>query len=183
LRTLTIVPLGFYNEATASVPDTVENKMSEDRNDFRRLFNFDAWANREVLDSFQNAGQPTPRSLRLMAHVLGAEYLWISRIQGAKSPLAVWPELTVAECDQQGNNLIQLWSDYLDSTTSGELSRVVPYTNSKGERWSNSVEDILMHVILHSAYHRGQIASDMRAAGHTPAYTDFIHGVRQKLIG
>jgi uncharacterized damage-inducible protein DinB len=32
---------------------------------------------------------------------------------------------------------------------------------------------------LHSAYHRGQIAFQMRQTGHAPAYTDFIHGVRQ----
>jgi len=37
-------------------------------------------------------------------------------------------------------------------------------------------------VITHSTYHRGQIAADLRAAGVQPAYTDFIHGVRQGLI-
>jgi uncharacterized damage-inducible protein DinB len=58
----------------------------------------------------------------------------------------------------------------------------VTYKNTKGEPWTNSVEDILTHVIMHSAYHRGQIAADMRASGHTPAYTDFIHAVRQKLL-
>jgi uncharacterized damage-inducible protein DinB len=40
----------------------------------------------------------------------------------------------------------------------------------------------LTHVLLHSAYHRGQIASQMRGNGQTPAYTDFIHAVRQGLI-
>jgi uncharacterized damage-inducible protein DinB len=44
------------------------------------------------------------------------------------------------------------------------------------------VEDILTHVLLHSAYHRGQIASQTRAAGGTPAYTDFIHAVRQGFV-
>jgi uncharacterized damage-inducible protein DinB len=39
-----------------------------------------------------------------------------------------------------------------------------------------------MQVIMHSAYHRGQIASDMRAAGFTPAYTDFIHAIRQGFV-
>ena len=39
-----------------------------------------------------------------------------------------------------------------------------------------------MHVLMHSAYHRGQIAADMRAAGLTPAYTDFIHSVRQGFV-
>jgi uncharacterized damage-inducible protein DinB len=37
-------------------------------------------------------------------------------------------------------------------------------------------------VLFHSAYHRGQIASQMRAAGFTPAYTDFIHAVREGFI-
>ena len=44
------------------------------------------------------------------------------------------------------------------------------------------MEDILTHVVLHSAYHRGQIASQMRAGGAPPAYTDFIHAARQGLI-
>jgi uncharacterized damage-inducible protein DinB len=45
------------------------------------------------------------------------------------------------------------------------------------------VDDVLTHVILHSAYHRGQIASAVRAGGETPAYTDLIHAVRQGLVG
>jgi uncharacterized damage-inducible protein DinB len=35
---------------------------------------------------------------------------------------------------------------------------------------------------MHSAYHRGQAALEMRAAGIQPAYTDFIHGVRQGFV-
>jgi uncharacterized damage-inducible protein DinB len=54
--------------------------------------------------------------------------------------------------------------------------------NTKSEPRSSSVQDILTHVLLHSAYHRGQIASQVRAGGETPASTDFIHAVRQGLI-
>ena len=60
-----------------------------------------------------------------------------------------------------------------------DLSQTVTYKNTKGEAWSSSIGDILTHVLMHSAYHRGQIASHMREQGHTPAYTDFIHAVRQ----
>jgi len=35
---------------------------------------------------------------------------------------------------------------------------------------------------MHSTYHRGQIASAVREAGGAPAYTDYIHAVRQGLI-
>jgi len=44
------------------------------------------------------------------------------------------------------------------------------------------VQDILTHVLLHSAYHRGQIASQVRSSGEQPPYTDFIHAARQSLI-
>ncbi len=62
------------------------------------------------------------------------------------------------------------------------MSRQISYVNSKGESWSSQVDDVLLHVITHSAYHRGQIASDMRAAGLTPTYTDFIHAIRQEIV-
>jgi len=62
------------------------------------------------------------------------------------------------------------------------LAEAVDYKNSKGEPWRNRVEDVLTHVIMHSAYHRGQIAMEMRAAGMEPAYTDFIHAVRQEIV-
>jgi uncharacterized damage-inducible protein DinB len=45
------------------------------------------------------------------------------------------------------------------------------------------VDDIATHVVFHSHYHRGQIASLVRAAGHTPAYTDFIHAIRSRATG
>ncbi len=149
---------------------------------FHQLFRYDAWANREVLASFASVGSPPARSLKLMAHILGTEYIWFSRIKAEKSPLAVWPELRIDECREHSLQLPRIWSAYLNALNEEGLTRHITYENSKGESWTNSVEDILMHVIMHSAYHRGQIASDMRAAGHTPAYTDFIHGVRQKLV-
>ena len=63
----------------------------------RRLFRYDQWANREVLASFKAASNPLPRSLKLIAHVLGTECVWFSRIVGRKSPLAVWPDLDMSQ--------------------------------------------------------------------------------------
>ena len=74
------------------------------------------------------------------------------------------------------------WSEYLSKLAPGELSKTIEYRNSKGEPWTSRVEDVLTHVIMHSAYHRGQIAMEMRASGKEPAYTDFIHAVRQGIV-
>jgi uncharacterized damage-inducible protein DinB len=78
------------------------------------------------------------------------------------------------------------WQNYLTPLATqlppGSLDDKVEYRNSKGESWSSRVEDILAHVLLHSAYHRGQIALQMRSSGIEPAYTDFIHAVRQGFV-
>ncbi len=153
-----------------------------DLHDFRRLFTYDEWANREVLASFEAANKPPTRSLSLLAHILGTEYVWYSRLQLQASPIAVWPQLTVANCEQHLVALKGIWDDYLGELTPERLQSTVAYKNTKGESFTSAVADILLHVVTHSAYHRGQIAADMRAHGHTPAYTDFIHAVRQKNV-
>lgn len=143
---------------------------------------YDEWANREALASLRRAGTPPPRSLKWLGHVLGAERLWLGRLRQDGKPVAVWPELTLDQCAAETAELAQLWQDYLNALTPAQLSHLIPYVNTKGESYTNTVEDILTHVVMHSAYHRGQIAADVRASGNTPAYTDFIHGVRQKLV-
>ena len=90
--------------------------------------------------------------------------------------------MTLPEATQFAEQMPPAWDKYLKELRPEGLSRAVTYRNSKGEQWTNTVEDILMHVVIHSAYHRGQIATDMRANGLEPAYTDFIHGVRQRLV-
>jgi uncharacterized damage-inducible protein DinB len=148
----------------------------------RRLFEYDDWANREVLATLRAGGTPPARSLQLMGHILSAGRLWLERLQGHKRTHPVWPDFTLPQCEREAAELAVLWRKYLDATNEANLSGSISYNNSKGESWSSRKQDILLHVVMHSAYHRGQIAADMRAAGLTPAYTDFIHAVRQGLV-
>ncbi len=94
----------------------------------------------------------------------------------------MWPELSLAECRGAFDGLSLLRADYLHALTPPDLDKTVPYVNSKGEPWTSRVGDILTHVVLHSSHHRGQIASDIRAAGHEPPYTDYIHAVRRGFL-
>jgi uncharacterized damage-inducible protein DinB len=146
-----------------------------------RLMRYDLWANRQTLDSLRQ-GPPPPRSLRWMGHIVGAELLWLARLREESAPLPVWPDLSLDVCATHLSQLSERWLEYLTEVDPERLDQQVRYTNSKGEPWSSRVEDILTHVTIHSAYHRGQIASDLRAAGHAPAYTDFIHAVRQGFV-
>ena len=64
--------------------------------------------------------------------------------------------------------LPDLWRRYFERAGEAGLVTNVAYTNSKGESFSNRAGDILLHLIAHCAYHRRQIAADIRAGGETP---------------
>jgi uncharacterized damage-inducible protein DinB len=149
---------------------------------FARLFAYDGWANQEVLAGLRTAVTPLPRALELMAHIFSSERLWMERLEQKPQSLPVWPGFTIEECERQAAELPALWNLYLAGKSEAGLAEPVSYQNSKGETWSSRKDDILMHVITHSAYHRGQVAMTVRAAGSTPAYTDFIHSIRQGFV-
>ena len=148
----------------------------------RREFSYDAWANQEVLTAIAAAGVEDARSLNLMSHIFAAERVWLERLKQQPQSVPVWPTFDLNRCQQEAADLAKLWHDHLDLVTAGDVSLSITYKNSKGEKWTSTIVDVLTHVIMHSAYHRGQIASHMREAGQTPAYTDFIHGVRQGFV-
>jgi uncharacterized damage-inducible protein DinB len=148
----------------------------------QHLFAYEEWANRESLAALERAGAPPDGAVRLLAHVVGAGFLWLSRLRREPSPLPVWPELTLADCSRRMDELGAAWRTYLDSLAPQDPERSVAYRNSKGEPWTTRVGSILTHVALHGSYHRGQIAAEMRRAGHEPAYTDYVHAVREELV-
>jgi uncharacterized damage-inducible protein DinB len=149
---------------------------------FQRLFAYDDWANREVLASLQGLKVPPARSLKFLAHIVSAERLWLERLLVQKQTYPVWPDFSLSQCGLEVAELSGLWKNYLGSLKESDLTGDLTYKNTKGESWSSQKQDILMHVIMHSAYHRGQMAADIRSAGLTPPYTDFIHGVRQGFV-
>jgi uncharacterized damage-inducible protein DinB len=154
-----------------------------DRAEVRRLFEYDRWANRQVAEALTNSRSAPAKSVRWMAHVVAAEAIWLARLMHQPASLPVWPEFSAAELLPQLDIVDRSWKELLNGLTETLLESKCEYVNSKGESFADRVDDVLRHVVMHSAYHRGQIAADMRAAGIEPVYTDFIHAVRQGYIG
>ena len=148
---------------------------------FRRMFEHAAWANTTVLAALQDGPAPD-KACAWLAHLVGAERLWLARLQHEPATMPVWPDLDLAACGQEFPALATAWQEYLETLDDEALEDGIGYRNSKGEFWTSTLGDILTHVSHHGAYHRGQIASAVRAAGGEPAYTDFIHAARQGLI-
>jgi uncharacterized damage-inducible protein DinB len=149
---------------------------------FLRMFAYDSWANRQCLSAMQAARLVSSNTVGRIAHILSAERLWFQRLRHESQSMPVWPTASIQECLALADDMANLWRNYLTPLPPGAFNEKVEYHNSKGEPWSSRVEDVLTHVLMHSAYHRGQIALEMRAAGIEPASTDFIHAVRQGFV-
>lgn len=141
------------------------------------LFAHMFWAHDELLNELRRS-PPDPETLRLFAHVVAAEHLWLARIDSTKPSVAVWPALTV---DELANLEAENRSRFRELLRAPDDTRPrrVKYRNSSGNDFDNSVGEILTHVAMHGHYHRGQIARNMRGAGREPVYTDYIGFVRK----
>jgi uncharacterized damage-inducible protein DinB len=147
-----------------------------------RQVEYDGWANREMLASLRAAKNAPTNAIAVFGHVLGAGRLWLDRVASAGGPVQVWPSLSLDECEHELEALARSWHALLSRLGPAKLAEPVSYVNSKGEAWTSTVLDILQHVVLHGAYHRGQIAAAIRAGGDVPPYTDYIHCVRQGFV-
>ena len=141
-----------------------------------QLFDHNWWAHEALVAELRRM-PPDAETIRLFAHVVGTEHLWLSRIDGIKPRVAVWPALALDEIVALETENRARIRELLRRPDDSRQQRV-PYRNSAGNEFDNTVGEILTHVAMHGHYHRGQIARTMRAAGREPVYTDYIGYVR-----
>jgi uncharacterized damage-inducible protein DinB len=143
------------------------------------LFGHLRWADQRALAALRASnGHPT-QARELFAHVLGAEEVWLARLEGRTPALPVWPDFDIEQCTAWAERSQRNWEGYLERLTSPEqLEEEVAYINSAGDAYRSTVRDMLLQVALHGQYHRGQVALLLRASGFEPATTDYIAMVR-----
>jgi uncharacterized damage-inducible protein DinB len=135
-------------------------------------FEYDLYANKRVLASLEgNIGHLPDDSLKLFSHVLAAHHIWLCRISGSPSQFQVWERIAITEMEKVMQNNFSLTADILNEAANW---KEITYTNTQGKSFTNSVPDILFHVLTHNHYHRGQIARNLRENGIEPPETNYI---------
>lgn len=146
-----------------------------------KLYDHLTWADanaRDALRGMPASSDEAVRATALYAHIAGAEHVWLVRLLGRPAEFAVWPELDLATGAELAARTARELQLYVASLGALDLEREVEYTNSAGRSFRSRLDDILVHVALHGAYHRGQIALLTRQGGGAPASTDYIAFVR-----
>ncbi|MFE6166907.1 DinB family protein [Viridibacillus arvi] len=145
----------------------------------QKMYEHLIWANQRILETLQSIGDENQDVFRLFSHILLAEKVWITRLQGLDSSrLPIWSDVDIEVCAELVMQNEEILTTFLINLANTNLDKLIPYKNSKGIEFKNSVRDILIHVALHGQYHRGQINSLLRAKGIEPINIDFITFVR-----
>ncbi len=139
---------------------------------FKDLFEYTHQCNIHFIETIlKNEERVSEKSCYLMSHIFNAQLFWNARIMGIIPEGAVWQ--THANKDLMSIN-DKNYANSLSIIDNTDFDTLIDYTNTKGNAYTNSVRDILFHIINHSSHHRGQVASDLRLTGIEPPISDYI---------
>lgn len=142
-----------------------------------RNYEYNKWANEVTIKLIadQNA-YGIERIQVLLSHLIAAQEVWISRIQGrAMNISGVWQIGSLEENAKLHADTMTDWLDYLTNLSDeADLLRIISYKNTKGDFYETPIIDIANHCVGHASYHRAQIMQLLRDNGHEPFDTTFI---------
>ena len=144
---------------------------------FRDLFSYQHHYNLELSKIFSfNLERCPEKSVSIFNHLLNAHQIWNNRIQNLFPAFKVWkihPWSEIPDIIEQNHlQSMQIISAY-------DLEVSITYKTTTGELFSNSIRDILFHIINHTTYHRGYIVMLFRDRGIAPLENDYIFYKRE----
>ncbi len=136
---------------------------------------YDLWANQLVLDHIKKIEDQhiLHECTRLFAHLFKAQIIWFNRIHNIQENTEIWGDYSTEQCESLLND-----SPAMLEGIAANIGEAITYKDSKGNTFTNDVQEIFDHVIIHGQHHRAQISMLLRKAGDTPPATDFIYFVR-----
>ncbi len=161
--------------------------------EMRVLYEYNAWANRRHLEAaakvtteefLQPMGSSFGSLRDTLAHIYGAEVIWLERFQG-RSP-ATLPDVTLFH---DLPSLREKWLEhearllaFVGNLTPDDLNRVMEYKTLKFGVYRNPLWQSMQHLVNHGTYHRGQVTTLLRQLGAQPILTDLMHFYRERAI-
>lgn len=144
----------------------------------RQHLQFMAWADALMTDA---VAQAMPQNLVTLQHMYLAQVVWLARVSGDEDAQIIHytapdniDELSAAV--RQIHGQWQQWAGELQ-----DFGTIIRHSNLKGEPFQMPAWQIVLHLVNHGSYHRGQVAAMLRANGFAPPATDLIIWYRSQL--
>lgn len=152
----------------------------------QQMHDYHVWANRKWLEHVNKTAdifrQPMPGVFptiaRTFGHIFDVDTVWFNRIVGNSLPAIGTTEFASTE------EAIQALGA-LHEKVAGQLAErddmlaIVRYANTAGQAFENRLMDVLVHMVNHGTYHRGNVADMVRQAGLPGCSTDYVFYLRR----
>jgi uncharacterized damage-inducible protein DinB len=140
---------------------------------FLKWYSYNAWANRRIISCLQRQEVTDEKVLSIMGHLVSANFIWLNRIKDLpKSNYELWGNYDVALLKRMVDEADEQWMNFIRDNEN--FDRVLKYRNYVGDYFENNVQQIMIHLVNHGSYHRGQVAMLLRQKGFEPINTDYI---------
>jgi uncharacterized damage-inducible protein DinB len=144
----------------------------------RRLFIYNAWANRQVLTALKT--NRNEKAKKILTHLLITEKEYFERLYDKDSTdFDFWQDLSFEECERLMQENAENYTRILAKRDDKNLEQIAKYKTSEGVSHENTWRQLLTHVLFHSATHRGNIVIVLREQGFTPPKVDYIIFLRE----
>lgn len=153
------------------------------RQDILTLLEYTAWANGRALEAaaalspeafLRDMGNSFPSVRDTLAHILGAEWVWLRRWQGeSPTTFAGAGELTtLASLKDRFAAVERKRRAFVEALPEARLAQPFTYRDMAGNSHSLLLVQSLQHVVNHGTYHRGQVTTLLRQLGAKPVSMD-----------
>ena len=147
------------------------------------LFDHKAWANTELFDVLATVSSEADlhTALRTLNHIYVVDRIFQAHLLGephAYEATNTRETPTLAELRRAVGETDAWYQGYVSGLDGGALAAMLHFTFTDGDSGLMSREEMLMHVITHGAYHRGnvgQVLKNLSIAPPRDLYTKFLH--------
>jgi len=144
----------------------------------RELYRYNDWANRRIIVAVKESR--SERCRQVLAHLLTTEEEYLARLFGKDSTgFNFWPEISIEQCGDLARTVAEKYEKLIRRFDEEGLDLWTRYRTSEGIAHENDFRDMLTHVIIHSATHRGNIMMKLREEGFEPPKIDYIIYLRE----
>lgn len=146
---------------------------------FEEMNAYNARVNIDLLQHLADQSTENEKIFKLVSHIVNAHQIWLERIQGIPNSVQVFEIRSLEDLKRQAIANGETTYEILHNRN---LEDDIQYTNTKGQKFSNSICQMFLHIFNHSAYHRGQINQLLVQEGKKAMVSDYIFYNRTELI-
>lgn len=153
-----------------------------------KMYDYHVWANKTLFKRLielsndvyhQEIQSVFPSISKVVSHMYIVDQLWLHIISGISMAEALDIEKvktemkSIEEMEKLFFELTERFKDFLNQQV--DMEKILVLDNPWAGRRETSLSEMVMHIVTHGTYHRGNITAMLHQIGHSSVTTDYTN--------